>query len=208
MGDLDIDLRDPAVQRLMGHGREESRVATGNGGRQLEQLAGDKTPAAWDDGRKVRQRIGVADPMAGVRNTEGRVGIGSRTRLDGNKIEVLVSYRGRHGQFDMTVDVYQLPESPIECVLICPKCHGGQRGAGSRISSERKRIEFDRDHGRPYTFVDGSQIVYNGGSLSIEPFECMFEFDSNERHVIGQRAGGANLCRMRMAIENSIAKDA
>lgn len=190
---LNINLTDPAVRRLMQADGEGAP-----GAKRLEQLHGDKTPPHWS-GTK-----GVADP------TGRAAGLGAMSthQLDKNKIEVLVAYRGRHGQFDLTVDVYQLPGEPIEIVLICPKCQGGGRGAGSRITTERKRIEFDRDHGRPYTFVDGSRIAYNGGALSVEPFECSFELNSTERHVVGQRAGGANLCRMRLAIENSIAKDA
>lgn len=189
---LDINLRDPAVQRLIDPDK-------GQGGKpKLEQLYGDKAPPHWK-GTK-----GALDPTG---MHAGR-GVMSTHQLDKHKIEVLVAYRGRHGEFDMTVDVYELPGGLFELVLICPKCHGGNRGAGSRITSERKRIEFDRDHGRPYTFVDGSRLPYNGGDLSVEPFECSFELNSNERHVIGQRGGGGNLCRMRLAIEHSIAKDA
>lgn len=189
---LNINMADPQVRRLI-----EGDGPGAPGARKLEQLHGDKAPPSWSG-------HGLAGAMSG-RNNRGAL---SNFQLDKSKIEVLVSYRGRFGEFDMTVDVYQLPGEPIELVLICPKCHGGGRGAGSRITSERKKIEFDRDHGRPYTFVDGSRIAYNGGALSVEPFECSFEMNSSEKHVIGQRAGGVNLCRMRMAIDNSIAKDA
>lgn len=194
MGTLDIDLRDPSVRRFLDG--DDSRVATGNGKRRMEQLAGD-APANWHG------ELGAADPLAGVRRTEGQRGMLSTTRLDQGKIEVLVAYRGRIGQFDLTIDVYRVPGAPLELHIICPKCRNK-----SRISGEKKKIAFDERITRPYEFVDGSRFPTNGGRLDVEPFECAWELDNKAQHVQGLRAGGINLCRMRLAIDGSIAKDA
>ncbi len=130
-------------------------------------------------------------------------GIQSTRRLDTAKVEVLVAYRGRAGHFDMTVDVYALPGEPAELHIICPKCRHK-----SRITAARKHIEFDSNDTRPYTFVDGSQMPTNGGRLDVETFECSWEMPDAGEHKVGIRSGGITLCRMRMAIDHNVAKDA
>jgi hypothetical protein len=181
MSELEIDMRNPSVRRMI-DGEEHSSIMNPQTRRPMVQLAGD-----------------APDPTGMSRNR----GMQSTHRLDADKIEVLVRYRGRVGDFDMTVDVYALPGTPPELHIICPKCRNK-----SRITAERKKIEFDANDTRPYTFVDGSRMPTNGGSLSVEPFECGWEMPDAGAHTPGIRAGGITLCRMRMAIDHSVAKDA
>jgi len=130
-------------------------------------------------------------------------GMQSVRRLDTAKVEVLVAYRGRVGDFDLTVDVYALPGEPAELHIICPKCRHK-----SRITAERKKIEFDQHDIRPYTFVDGSRMPTNGGRLDVETFECGWEMPEAVEHKVGITQHGMTLCRMRMAIDHNVAKDA
>lgn len=151
------------------------------------------------------EQSGVANgkrQMVQLAGDEDR-GLMSTTRLDTAKIEVLVAYRGRVGDFDLTVDVYALPGEPAELHIICPKCRHK-----SRITADRKRIEFSQNDIRPYTFVDGSRMPTNGGRLDVETFECGWEMPDAGEHKAGIKAGGITLCRMRMAIDHNVAKDA
>jgi hypothetical protein len=171
---LNVDMTDPAVRRLL-HGEDRSAIDPNQPRRrEVVQLAGDE-----------------------------QHGVMSTTRLDTDKIEVLVAYRGRVGDFDMTVDLYEIPGEPIELHIICPKCRNK-----SRITETRKTIEFDQRDIRPYTFVDGSRMPTNGGRLDVETFECGWEMPEAGEHKVGLRAGGITLCRMRMAIDHNVAKDA
>ncbi len=182
MSELEIDMRNPSVRRLIDGEEQSSLVRPGQKKRSMVQLAGD-----------------APDPTGYTKNR----GMQSTHRLDVAKVEVLISYRGRVGDFDMTIDVYALPGQPAELHIICPKCRNK-----SRITAERKKIEFDANAARPYTFVDGSSYPTNGGRLDVEPFECGWEMPDAGQHKTGIRAGGITLCRMRMAIDNSVAKDA
>jgi hypothetical protein len=182
MNALNVDLTDPNVRRLI-TGDESRIIDPSKPRREMVQLAGD-----------------VSDPTG---RTPGQRGLMSTHRLDTEKIEVLVAYRGRIGDFDMTVDVYALAGEHIELHLICPKCHHK-----SRITGERKKIEFDQHNTRPYSFVNGVRRPTNGGRLDVEPFECGWEMPDAGEHKTGIRAGGITLCRMRMAIDGSVAKDA
>lgn len=172
---LHIDMADPSVRRLIEGDPGDGRIEDPTKRRrEMVQLAGDE-----------------------------RHGLESTHRLDTGKVEVLVSYRGRVGDFDMTVDVYQLPGEKPELHIICPKCRNK-----SRITAERKQIAFDPGATRPYTFVDGSRMPTNGGSLDVEPFECGWEMPDAGKHTPGLRSGGITLCRMRMGISSSVARDA
>lgn len=179
---LDIDLRDPHVRAVIDHDRNRTSLKNPTTGREMVQLAGD-----------------APDPTGMSRHR----GAMSTHRLDSEKIEVLVAYRGRSGEFDLTVDVYMLPGQPIELHIICPRCRNK-----SRITGERKKIEFSPNDTRPYTFVDGSKYPTNGGRLDVETFECGWELDNKKKHVVGLREGGMNLCRMVLAIDHNVAKDA
>ncbi len=183
--DLDINLSDPRVRALVTG--DESRIHQ-PGKREMVQLAGDP----------MHGHGAVRDPSGKTNN----MGIMSTHHLDHDKIEVLVSYRGRAGDFDMTVDVYRVGNE-LEVHFICPKC----KKAG-RVTAARKKMEFEQGDTRPYTFVDGSVYPTNGGRLFVQPFECGHEMPDAGAHVAGIKSGGITLCRQRLAIENSIAKDA
>lgn len=176
---LNIDLTDPRVRSML---TPDGESALAPKKREVVQLAGDvPDPTGFDPNRR---------------------GIMSTHHLNTAKVEVLVPYRGRHGEFDLTVDVYAIPGQPIELHLICPKCRHA-----SRITGERKKIEFDPRDQRPVTLMSGRKLP-SGGRLDVEPFECSWEMPEAGAHTPGIRAGGMTLCRMRLAIDGSVAKDA
>lgn len=170
---LSINLRDPAVAKMLGVA--DGNIARPGPRKELVQLAGD-----------------APDPHG-----TGRRGIASTTRLDAGKVEVLVPYRG---DLLMTVDVYVLPNEPIQVHYVCPRCH-----KLGRITGDRKQIEFDPKAGRAIE-LDGAKI-YNGGELNIEPFQCTNELPEHAHHVRGDRHG-LTLCKLTLAIDRSVAKDA
>lgn len=93
----------------------------------------------------------------------------------------------RYKEFVLELDVYKTPDEPMYVHLICPRCHNMLT-----ISAKRKRMEL-RDGGER-----------KGGIISIEPFECTWEMEPN-----GRRVGfGLGLCRLKLAIDENIAKDA
>lgn len=183
---LNVDLTDPSVRRLLapeeGSPIVDPRDPSARSARPMVQLAGD-----------------AADPTGRM---AGR-GLMSTHRLDTGKIEVLVAYRGKVGDYDLTVDVYTLPGQPIELHMICPKCRHK-----NRITAERKQVAFEEKDARPYTFVDGSSMPFNGGDLSVEPFQCGWEMPDAGEHKTGIRAGGITLCKLTLAIDHNVAKDA
>ena len=133
-------------------------------------------------------------------------GLSSTTRLNTNKIEVMVVYKAP-SKF-LTVDVYQVPGEPVMVHMICPKCL-----KTNRITADRKRIEFDAAARNP---VHGLVLSEAGpdlaslaetGRLSVSSFECAWEV-GGDKHVQGGVHTGASLCRQRLAIENNRAKDA
>ena len=176
---LQIDLTDPAVQRMLGGGPD---VATGKR-RELVQLAGD-----------------IPDP-AGLSRHRGHQ---ATTILSGGKEEVVVVYQGMF----LTVDIYRVPGEPLRAHLFCPRCHKHATVPGDRkaidwdpAATNPMRAEI-LTSGRP-------ELVYlaDRGRLSIEPFECPWEI-GDDPHVAGALHTGGSLCRLRIAIENNRAKDA
>lgn len=177
---VDIDMTNPSVRRLMGS--DEGRIAMPGKRREMVQLAGD-----------------APDPT-GRTNLRG---LASTTRLDTSKLEVFVAYRGRMGEFDLTVDIYAIPGEPLEMHLICPRCRHQLR-----VTSAMKKIEFELGEQRPYTFVDGSKMPTNGGRLSVEPFQCTWEMPEANAHTPGLRSHGLTLCNLKLVIDENVAKDA
>lgn len=157
----------------------------------VRNLLGTDEPRIHKPGEaKRREMVQLAgDPEHGIHAT---------TRLDTMKQEVLVTYK----DFLLTFDVYVLPGEPIELHYICPRC----RNKG-RITAARKHIAFEPGESRPITLPDGKKTV-TGGSLSIEPFECSWELPDAGEHKQGIRAGGITLCRLKLAVDNNVAKDA
>jgi len=94
-------------------------------------------------------------------------------------------------------EVYQNPGAPMEIHWMCPKCLGGGHGYMSRISADRKRIEYD-----PRTQLE------DGGRLNVEAFECPWELGDAQAGGDRRMEFGLGLCKLRLVIDNSIAKDA
>ncbi len=174
---LSIDMTNPAVQNLLGTDR---RVAGAPQHASMVQLAGD-----------------APDPTG---MTSHR-GISATTRLDGGKHETLVLFRGRHGDFVMTVDVYAIPNEPLQVHFICPRCH--KQG---RITQDAKAIDWSPTENRVLDLPDGQKTRTNG-ILSVEPFQCTWELGSEE-HKTGIRAGGLTLCGQKLAIDHNVAREA
>lgn len=144
-------------------------------------------------------RPGAKRQMVQLAGDPGR-GLVSTTRLDTGKHETLVLFRGRSGDFVLTVDVYAIPGEPLQIHFICPRCH--KQG---RITEEAKAISWSPTEQRVLELPDG-QRTRTGGLLSVEAFECTWEL-GNEAHTPGIRAGGLTLCRQRMVIDHNVARD-
>lgn len=97
---------------------------------------------------------------------------------------VTLSYRGKHrgenSEKRVTCEVYEKEDGTLLVSTLCVRC-----SQGLSISSERKRIDFDRERG-----------------LFIEPFECTWEFDGD------RRIAGLSLCRARVAYDGKTVRDA
>lgn len=96
----------------------------------------------------------------------------------------------RYKDFVIECDVYQYPGTPLEVVLICPKCHNALK-----VSAANKQIEFDA--------LDRADM---GGKLSIEVFKCSWESDPSKD---GRRMEfGLGMCGWRVGVTNNVARDA
>ncbi len=131
------------------------------------------------------------------------VGMMSTHHLNAGKHEVVVAYR----DLFMTLDVYALPGEPVRVHLICPRCR-----KASSISGDRKAIDFDPGATNPIARrlqdTGTAEIAAAArGRISIEPFECTWEL-GGDTHAHGAVHTGASMCRMRLAIDDNIAKDA
>lgn len=144
-----------------------------------------------------------AAPRREVVQVAGDDGWSQTTHLDSGKDEVVVVYRD---QF-LTIDLYRVPGEPLTAHLICPRCH-----KCSQISAARKAIDYDPTAPNPLT----RRILDTGrpelmrlaqGRLSIEAFECAWEV-GGDRHAKGGLHTGVSLCRLRLAIDDNVAKDA
>lgn len=97
-----------------------------------------------------------------------------------------IRYKGRHGDFLLTGDLYKAGEHWM-LQIYCPVCSTPEAPHMLTIKSERKKIEFDANKG-----------------VSVEPFGCTWELPE----LVGSRREfGAGLCRFRVAIENNRAYD-
>jgi len=173
-----VNLSDPRVRAMIDPGASGSEQP-------VVQLAGD-----------------APDPTGLTQN----VGMMSTTRLTAGKHEVVVVF----GDLFMTLDVYALPGEPVRVHLICPRCH-----KASSISAERKAIDFDPRVVSPIAKrlaatrapeLAGSAL----GKISIETFECAWEI-GDDRHASGRSRSvhtGASMCRLRLAIDDNVAKEA
>lgn len=179
---LAINMDDPTVRSMLGISPQAA--ATGKR-RELVQLAGD-----------------APDPT-GTTNHRGAL---STMRLTGGKQEIIVV----HKDVFLTVDVYALPGEPMKIHLLCPRCH-----KHLTIPGYRKAILFEPGERNPQR----STIVASGrpelvsmadlGRLSVEQFECTWEI-GDVKHVSSGIRGvhtGASLCRLRLVIDNNVARE-
>jgi hypothetical protein len=89
-------------------------------------------------------------------------------------------------------EVYQHAGEPMQIHWMCPRCHGGGKGHMSRITGDRKKIEFDP-----------TRLKNMGGCLNVEAFTCPWELGEDRRMEFG-----LGMCKLTVAIDNSVAKDA
>ncbi len=117
---------------------------------------------------------------------DAHTGYATQLNLDHSKREVLVRYK----DFLLTVDVYRLPETPMKAILYCPRCRNVLT-----ITADKKQMSYEP-----------TRNVEAGGELSVEAFQCTWELDQREE---GRRMEfGLSLCKLRLAIDKNIAKDA
>lgn len=157
---------------------------------------------------RVRQMLGAPDHLAtGKRDVvrlagDERSGLSSIRSLTTLKQEVVVLF----GDVFMTLDVYVLPGEPMTIHLYCPRCT-----KHSRITGKHKEIAFDpmslnpqikkiRASGNP------ELVPLEMGRLSIEAFECPWEM-GDDQHVQGGVHTGVSLCRMRLVIDDNVARE-
>lgn len=157
----------------------------------------------------VRRMLGAPDHLDGGKREvvrlagDERHGLSSFRSLTTLKQEVVVLY----GEMFMTVDIYALPGEPMTVHLYCPRCH-----KHSRVTADRKAIAFDplaqnpqikkiRASGNP------ELVPLDMGRLSIEAFECPWEI-GDDQHVQGGVHTGVSLCRMRLVIDDNVAREA
>jgi hypothetical protein len=189
---LNLDMNDPAVRQMLS-GDESGQASIARPGerkRQMVQLAGD-----------------APDPT-GVTSQRG---LQMTQRLDMGKQVCAIVYKDQL----IEADIYAIPGSPLEVIFICPRCR-----KQSRITQEMKAIEFNPGSTRPVRLPDGNKVAYgaphrmpdghlltNAGEISIEAFECSWELE-NDKHTPGIRAGGLTLCRLRLVIDQNVAREA
>lgn len=186
---LNVNLNDPRVKTLLDE--DGQVVRPGSSKKAIVRLAGD-----------------AVDPT-GVTSHRG---IESTQRLDGAKQICSVVFKDTV----LEVDVYAIPGSPLELIFMCPRCR-----KQSRITQEMKAIEFEQGSTRPVRLPDGQTVAYgrplrladghllqNAGTLSVEPFQCSWELPDANAHTPGIRAGGLTLCRLKLVIDQNVAREA
>lgn len=157
---------------------------------------------------RVRQMLGAPDHLAtGKRDVvrlagDERTGLASIRSLTTLKQEVVVVF----GDMFMTLDVYALPGEPTTVHLYCPRCH-----KHSRVTSDRKEIVFDpmsmNPQARKIRASGNTELApLDMGRLSIEAFECPWEM-GDDQHVQGGVHTGVSLCRMRLVIDDNVARE-
>jgi hypothetical protein len=99
----------------------------------------------------------------------------------------LVRYSGKFGEFVLTTDLYPDPEGGMMLHLYCPVCSTPEKPHNLRISSSRKKMEYDKNRG-----------------ISVETFACTWELPEADTRKM---EFGMGLCRWRVIIENNVARD-
>lgn len=172
---MEIDVTNPGVQKLLRWNAD--------GG------AGHLAPSK----KKLVHVAGDAD-----------TGVLASTRLDANKLEVLVFYRSK--DLWMTIDVYKMPGEPVKLHFLCPRCE-----QALQIPGHKKDIDFDASARNPLSMTilaspppdwDLEDVKFlraagANGELSCEPFECTWELPNSHE-----------LCRWKAAFDKNICKDA
>lgn len=183
---VDVNLTDPAVQRLMGTG-SQSVVMPGSSQRQvMSHVAGDEDH-----------------------------GFASTQYLDRGKQEVGVIVRPRNSITMIaavaTVDVYAIPNEPVKLHLICPKCKHTLTVDGNRKAIDWRPTE-PSPHARALREVLPAEARYladNLGVMSVEEFQCTWELEDqkqdNQKEV--GIISGRQLCKFRGVIERNILRE-
>lgn len=155
---------------------------------------------------RPREMVRLAGDVADPTGATGARGSLSMTSLTRDKEEVLVVF----GDLVMTVDVYRLPNEPLQVHITCPRCHNH-----STIRADRKDVDYDPKAANPMRrtilgMAGGNPEIaslVDFGEISVETFECSWEI-GNDKHVQGGVHTGVSLCRMRMAIDRNRAREA
>jgi hypothetical protein len=105
-------------------------------------------------------------------------------------------------------DAYRSEGEPLRIHLMCPRC-----GNYSWLRSDQKQIDHDMSRPPPETLMQRlapaeRRQAFIGGELSVEKFTCSWELRSAGKHVPGLVGGGLSLCKLTLAIDHNVAKDA
>lgn len=182
----DIDLRDPAVSRLMG--RESGDiVAPGQAARpRMTQVAGDMDR-----------------------------GLMSTTRLDIGKREVAVIVRPKASETMISgvnvVDVYAFAGPEFRIELVCPRCHHQLT-----VTAERKAIDWNPVAPCPFPQTVRAELepehhylAAMPGVISVEEFGCTWELEDQmqDKNKDVRIISSSSRCRYRGVIDKNVLKE-
>lgn len=141
-------------------------------------------------------------------------GVSQMNLANAATLNPVVYYKGRGMERFLTLDVYQLPNTPMYVLLYCPLCQARNPNIppkGLTIKEDQKKIHLDPNAFPKFPGITNQELVSHlgldslndlRGLISIETFECTFEEDPTLT-----RGFGFSGCGWKISIDNNIAKD-
>ena len=183
-----IDLQDPAVQKLLGGGGARSEVVMPGSSKKatMQQIAGDEDH-------------GISNTMY-LNRGKHEVGVLFRPK---NSVTMIAAV--------LTVDVYAIPGEPVKLHLVCPKCQHL-----CTVSADRKAIDWEPVSSSPIASAirevlpeDSRYVADNLGILSVEEFRCTWEL-ADQAQDTNKDAGvivQGSLCRFGGVIDRNVLRE-
>lgn len=110
----------------------------------------------------------------------------------------------------VTLDVYALPEQPMYLHLICPHCYLRGMTNAIRITADQKGMSYDPKAFAPnFPGLSDAKMAQlcpqgTGGLLSVEPFQCTWEWDGQQRVDKNSVLAQTTLCDFHVAIDKNV----
>lgn len=183
---VDVNLNDPAVQRLMGTGSQSVVMPGSSQAKVMTQVAGDE-----DQGFTSTKYLNRG---------KQEVGVIVRPR---NSITMIAGVA--------TIDVYALPGEPVKLHLICPKCKHTLTVDGNKKAIDWRPTE-PGPHARALREVLPAEHRYladNLGVLSVHQFQCTWETEDDKQDNQKEVGiiSGRHLCKFKGVIERNILRE-